>query len=114
VNSYFERAKVFLNTSDSEGFPNSFLQALVRRVPVVTYFDPDGLLESRKIGVAVESQDNFHEPLQALLDSDERRHEMGERGRKFVVENYSPGAIVDHYEDLIADRFGIRVKSDKE
>lgn len=112
VNDYFSRAKVFLNTSDSEGFPNSFLQALVRRVPIVTYFDPDGLIQANDIGVAVASQDAFHGPLEQLLGADERRIEMGARGRKFVIERYSPTAIVDEYEQLIDDRFAINVRSD--
>jgi glycosyltransferase involved in cell wall biosynthesis len=111
INAYFSRAKVFLNTSDSEGFPNSFLQALVRRVPVTTYFDPDGLIESNEMGVAVASQDDFHVPLQELLQADERRREMGERGRQFVMNHYSPAAIVDDYEDLVADRCGVRQPS---
>jgi len=111
VNTYFSRAKLFLNTSDSEGFPNSFLQALVRRVPVITYFDPDGLIRSNDMGVAVASQEEFHVPLQELLQSEVRRQEMGTRGQQFVIDYYSPAAIVDEYENLIADRFGIRVKS---
>lgn len=112
VNSYFSRAKLFLNTSDSEGFPNSFLQALVRQVPIVTFFDPDGLIRANDIGVSVESQDSFHEPLAELLKSDDRRREMGARGRQFVMDRYSPRSIVDEYESLIADRFRIRVSGE--
>ena len=42
VNNYFLRAKLFLNTSDQEGFPNSYLQALVRRTPVVSFLTLTG------------------------------------------------------------------------
>ena len=109
VNGYFDRAKVFLNTSDSEGFPNSFLQALVRRVPIVTFFDPDGLIQSLGMGVAVVSQEQFHGPLEEILTNAQQRAAMGERGRAFVMERYSPRAIVDHYEELIDEKFGIRL-----
>src|SRR5690606_40570488 len=43
VNAYIARAKVLLNTSTVEGFPNTFLQAWARAVPVVSLFDPDGI-----------------------------------------------------------------------
>lgn len=107
VNSYFSRAKIFLNTSDSEGFPNSFLQAWVRGVPVVSYFDPDGLIASRDIGVAAASQDRFDDPLADLLRSERRRRDMAERARQFVIDRYSPGAIVAAYEHLLEQRFDI-------
>jgi len=107
VNSYFARARLFLNTSDSEGFPNSFLQAWVRRVPVVSYFDPDGLIESKRLGLSVPTQGNFVEALASLLADDSERQAMGKRARQFVIDRYSPQAIAAKYEQLFADQFGI-------
>jgi len=107
VNTYFSKAKVFLNTSDSEGFPNSFLQAWVRGVPVVSYFDPDGLIDARGLGVSVEDQSSFEDALSGLLLHDDERRRVGECTRKFVIDRYSPDAIVRKYEQLIMDQFGI-------
>jgi len=107
VNAYFSRAKLFLNTSDSEGFPNSYLQAWIRRVPVVSYFDPDGLIASVDIGVAVASQDKFCKPIEELLRSEDRRSQIGKRAQEFTVNNYSSAAIVRHYRKLIGDEFCI-------
>jgi len=107
VNSYFARSKLFLNTSDSEGFPNSFLQAWVRHVPVVSFFDPDGLIESEGLGVSVETQSEFEESLARLLDDDGERQQVGDRARQFVIDRYSSQAIARQYEALIRDRFGI-------
>lgn len=107
VNSYFSRAKLFLNTSDSEGFPNSFLQAWVRGVPVVSFFDPDGLIASEALGNSVNTQDNFTEALSGLLERDDERVRMGQRARQFVTDRYGSPTIVRKYERLIQQRFGV-------
>ena len=108
VNDYFVRAKLFLNTSDSEGFPNSYLQAWVRGVPVISYFDPDGLIDALKIGAKVSSQEEFCAPIEALLEADEKRLVMAQRASDFARANYSSQAIVDHYQALIAENFNIK------
>ncbi|MGI9260384.1 MAG: glycosyltransferase family 4 protein [Woeseiaceae bacterium] len=108
VNSYFARAKLFLNTSDSEGFPNSYLQAWIRGVPVISYFDPDGLIESQRIGATVASQDDFCEPIARLLHENEERNEIGGRGRQFAISRYSPAAIVKEYQGLLESELGFK------
>lgn len=108
VNTYFARSKLFLNTSDSEGFPNSYLQAWIRGVPVISYFDPDGLIASQCIGMAVASQEEFCEPIAHLLESAEERTQMGEQARQFAHENYSPGSIVKRYRQLIDSKGGLQ------
>ena len=57
----FDRAKIFLNTSSIEGFPNTFLQAWIRGVPVVTFFDPDSLVQRLQLGTVANSVDEMRE-----------------------------------------------------
>jgi glycosyltransferase involved in cell wall biosynthesis len=59
VGDLYDRAKIFVNTSDTEGFPNSFLQSWRRGVPVISFFDPDGLISREGLGVSPRSIDEM-------------------------------------------------------
>ncbi len=98
VNGYFARARVFVNTSDSEGFPNSFLQAWIRGVPVVSFFDPDGLIDRHGLGLAVRGDvQQMALALDELLDDPARLQAMAERCRNFALAHYAPEAVVERY-----------------
>ena len=68
----FDRAKIFLNTSSIEGFPNTFLQAWIRGVPVVSFFDPDSLVQRLQLGHIANSIDEMREAIRGLLEDDVR------------------------------------------
>lgn len=51
INKIFYRSTLLINTSDSEGFSNTFIQAWMRGVPVLSLnSDPDGLIEKHELG----------------------------------------------------------------
>lgn len=101
VNTYFSRAKVFVNTSDWEGFPNSFLQAWIRRVPVLSFFDPDGLIESESLGAVPADISNMAQQCRALLVDRGRLKEIGNTAEQFAMSNYSPVAVAQQYEKCL-------------
>jgi glycosyltransferase involved in cell wall biosynthesis len=100
VNSYFDRAKVFVNTSEHEGFPNSFLQAWVRAVPVVSFFDPDGLIRRLGLGDAPQDLESMAAAIEGLLSDEGRRIVTADRCRTYALENYSPEAVARRYVAL--------------
>ena len=55
------------STSEFEGFPNTFLEAWAQGVPVVSTFDPDGLIERRGLGRAVAKAEDLAAALRDLL-----------------------------------------------
>jgi len=51
IEAYFRRAKVFVNTSRKEGFPNTFVEAAREGTPVLSLsVDPDGILQKHSFG----------------------------------------------------------------
>ncbi|MES1263844.1 MAG: glycosyltransferase family 4 protein, partial [Peristeroidobacter soli] len=77
----FDRAKIFLNTSSIEGFPNTFLQAWIRGVPVVSFFDPDSLVQRLHLGHIASSIDEMREAIRSFLEDDVDRQVTGRRAR---------------------------------
>jgi glycosyltransferase involved in cell wall biosynthesis len=95
VNSLLERADLLVNTSDHEGFSNTFIQAWMRRVPVVSLrVDPDRLLSRGGLGaVAGGDEEKLYESVAALLDDPDRCAAIGARARRHALEHHAESNI---------------------
>jgi glycosyltransferase involved in cell wall biosynthesis len=102
VNQYLAKSKVLLNTSDVEGFPNTFLQAWARRVPIVSLFDPDDIITREGLGRRPVTEDEMCNMLRELLDDRQEREQIGAKARTYAVENFSPDAAAKIYVELSA------------
>jgi glycosyltransferase involved in cell wall biosynthesis len=77
VESTLNSALVLLNTSELEGFPNTFLQAWRRGLPVISFFDPGGVVSKNRLGFIVDSSQAASEIAKKLYLSwtlDNARH----------------------------------------
>jgi glycosyltransferase involved in cell wall biosynthesis len=90
VNRLLERADLLVNTSDGESFSNTFVQAWMRRVPIVSlHVDPDGLLRRRGLGVVSRTEEQLYRHVMSLLHSYETRAEIGARARAYVLDYHT-------------------------
>jgi glycosyltransferase involved in cell wall biosynthesis len=101
VGALFNRSHLFLNTSSMEGFPNTFLQAWVRGVPVITFFDPDRLVQQKQLGYAAISVDDMATAIESLLRDEIRRRSLGEHARAFASEQFLVSRVAQRYLDLL-------------
>lgn len=99
-----DRAKIFLNTSSIEGFPNTFLQSWIRGVPVVSFFDPDGMVNRLQLGRITTSVDDMREAIRGLLDVAPYRELIGRRAREFASREYTTAVAARYLDALDLDR----------
>jgi glycosyltransferase involved in cell wall biosynthesis len=103
ANDLYDRAKLLVNTSDVEGFPNSYLQAWIRGVPVVTLIDPDRVIEREGLGVAADSPAGLAEGIRALLESPAAWQAASDRCRHFMAREFGEEKILSAYLETFDD-----------
>lgn len=97
-------ARLLVNTSWYEGFPNTYLQAFAAGRPVVSLgVDPDGVLANQRIGIVCTSERQLTEEVAGLLADDDRRREFGRRARDYFLQRHSFAAAKSAYYRLFDD-----------
>jgi glycosyltransferase involved in cell wall biosynthesis len=86
---YYARCRVLCLTSRVEGFPNVLLEAWSQGIPVVTTFDPDGLVASRGLGWVCTSVDDCAAALQIAMTDDAAWQRASEAARDYCLRNHS-------------------------
>ena len=98
----FGEARVVLNTSLYEGFPNTFLQAWARGIPTVGFVDTGSREDGTPPYEIVADADQAARALARLMDDDIAWREASMRAAAFFHAHHSIDAILDRYEELLA------------
>lgn len=103
IDPYYREAVALLNTSEYEGFPNTFLEAWRFGVPVVSLNEMlDGVLEREAIGVNAGSMDGLERTVETLWNDRDRASRLGSKGRRYLEDNYSLDVISSEYAEVFA------------
>jgi len=103
IGDYFRRAKVLVNTSDAEGFPNTFIQACIHGTPILSLnVNPDEFLTEYSCGLCCSGNpQRLAESLDFLLTKD-RYIELGKKGLKYVRQHHDIKKIIGRYKTIFA------------
>jgi glycosyltransferase involved in cell wall biosynthesis len=97
---HFDEGSLLVNTSEIEGFPNTFLQAWSRGMPTVSFFDPGARWREHKVGEVVSSLDDMVNCVRSLMGDELRWRRAASICREYFTGHHSVGRGADAYEAL--------------
>jgi glycosyltransferase involved in cell wall biosynthesis len=90
VNSFLAASHIFVNTSDEEGYANTFIQAWARRVPVVSlHCNFDDVFDRHGVGFHAGSYENLLLHVTRLAGDRGLREKMGAEARRYALAEHS-------------------------
>lgn len=88
MGAVYQRASCICCTSGHEGFPNVFLEAWSWGKPVISSFDPDGLISRLQLGVKANDVPQFVNAISALTYSKETWRQLSTNARNYYLKNH--------------------------
>jgi len=103
IQVYFNKAIAFVNTSDFEGFPNTFLQAMQGKTPIISLnVNPDNFIDEYNCGIFCNNNfDLLIEKTKELLQNKNELKTKGENAFKYLKENHDINVIGKQLEEII-------------
>jgi glycosyltransferase involved in cell wall biosynthesis len=101
--AYFDRARVFLNTSVHEGVPNTFMQSWARGVPTVSTVDVGARSDGEPVYPMVQDAAQAAAEVERLCADDLHWARASARCRDYFEANHSPAQTLARYERIFGE-----------
>ena len=102
IEPHFDGARVVVNTSTKEGFPNTFLQAWSRGIPAVSFVECATADHGQRVLRVARDIGDMASLVNTLMTSDDEWLQAGILARHYVQEQHSVSAAVTVYEGVFA------------
>ena len=97
----FDGARLVINTSEYEGFPNTFLQAWSRGIPTVGFIDTGSRIGGQRVYDYVRDVDQATVAIRRLMEDDGAWEAASRRVFGHFQQRHSVEAVASMYENEI-------------
>lgn len=101
IGQFYAAADALVCTSETEGFPNTFLEAWSRGVPVVTTFDPDGTVASHGVGIFAPDVSALAYAVERIATDACLRNTLARNAREYYRIQHAPMVVLDQFENIL-------------
>ncbi len=103
IQKYYGKAKLLINTSDFEGFPNTFIEAALEKTPTISLnVNPNQMLTRHACGFYCKG--NFKELVCSCRElgvNIRKREEMGNRSRAYAISHHNIDLAIKKIKTVI-------------
>ena len=102
VGNFYSQADVFVSASTSETQGLTFIESMACSTPIICRHDDclDGVLIDGKTGYGYDTEEEFIEYINQILDNEKLRDEMGKNCKQLVDENYTEDSFANKIEQI--------------
>lgn len=104
TNRIFSQARLFVCTSSSEGFPNTFLQAWSNGVPVVSSVDPSDVVKQNGMGLICNSVEDMITAIKKLFEDSDYYNYCCDNVRRYFRKAHDADAQYERLIDYIYEK----------
>lgn len=103
MDTIYQEASILVNTSIAEGFPNTFLEAWLFGVPVISLnVDPDEVICKNRLGFHSKTVKQMVTDIDTLLSNESLLIEYGRNCRSYVESVHDLNKIADYYVSILS------------
>lgn len=103
IQEYFDKAELFINTSEIEGFPNTFIQAGIGRTPILSLnVNPDNFLNKYNCGYPCDNNLEILVKRLKFLLTDKKEYKLMQKNLfRYIHKNYDINKNLKKFKKIL-------------
>jgi len=111
IEAQFNGARLFVNTSIYEGFPNTFLHSWARAIPTVSFVDTGSVVAGAQVVTQISEFDEMVRRVDLMMSNDDVWNDAGRRGLACYQQQHSVAAVLEEHGRIFARVLGSELNS---